>query len=193
MSTNVRRRTAARAAVTATLAALLLAPAAGAFAAPSDAPAAVRTVAKSPAQKGKKGTFVRDVKVAGGWKAKLYKLGGHHYRLDIGDGRRVLGDVEANGRDGGLDANGVYIVLTPDGRVTSWVGGAHYGAGTYRLPDGSKAKVTRVKRSHAKMEIISRGHVVAKMDANGRDAGLDANGMYIVLTFDGTFSAHMGR
>ncbi|MBH1934811.1 hypothetical protein I5Q34_11065 [Streptomyces sp. AV19] len=193
MSTSVRRRTAARAAVTATLAALLLAPAAGALAAPAGAPVAVQAVAKSPAQKAKKGEFVRDVKLAGGWKGELYKAGARHHRLDIVDGRQVLGSVEANGRDGGLDANGVGIVLTPGGQIDSWTGGWRHGNGTYLLPDGSKAEVTRMKGLHSRMEITSGGHVLARLDANGHDAGLDANGMYIVLTADGQFSAHIPR
>ncbi|GAA2324650.1 hypothetical protein [Streptomyces violaceusniger] len=122
--------------------------------------------------------------------AKIYKLGDQHYRLKIVNGSDVLATFEANGRDAGLDANGMYVVLTMGGEVQSWMGGEHRGPGTFELAGGWTAKVTKVGEGHYRAEIIGHGDVMGTMEANGRDAGLDANGVYIVLSTRGVISAH---
>ncbi|MBP8532927.1 hypothetical protein [Streptomyces sp. MK37H] len=122
--------------------------------------------------------------------AKIYKLGDQHYRLKIVDGSDVLATFEANGRDAGLDGNGMYVVLTAGGEVQSWMGGEHQGPGTFKLAGGWTAKVTKVGEGHYRAEIIGHGDVMGTMEANGHDAGLDANGVYIVLSTGGVISAH---
>ncbi|MFF2073672.1 hypothetical protein ACFVXG_02835 [Kitasatospora sp. NPDC058162] len=62
------------------------------------------------------GTF----KLAGGWTAKVTKVGELHYRADvIGNENAVMGTLESDRHDVGLDANGVYIVLGAGGEISA--------------------------------------------------------------------------
>ncbi|MDQ0776505.1 hypothetical protein QF026_004971 [Streptomyces aurantiacus] len=126
-----------------------------------------------------------------GSKAQIYKLGDQHYRADIVSRGSVLGTLETNGHDDGVDANDMFVVLTLGGEVHSWMGGGNTGPGTFELAGGWTAKVKKVGEAHYTAQILgNEGDVEATMDANQHDAGLDANGIYIVLTFGGEISAH---
>lgn len=138
----------------------------------------------------KAASSVRTETLVDGSTAKIYKLGDQHYRLKLVNGSDVLATFEANGRDAGLDANGMYVVLTMGGEVQSWMGGEHQGPGTFELAGGWTAKVTKVGEAQYRAEIIGHGDVMGTMEANGHDAGLDANGVYIVLSAGGVISAH---
>ncbi|ATL83013.1 hypothetical protein [Streptomyces malaysiensis] len=62
------------------------------------------------------GTF----KLAGGWTAKVTKLGDLHYRAEIlGNEGSVDGTLEADQHDDGLEANGVHIVLSAGGVISA--------------------------------------------------------------------------
>ncbi|GHC35243.1 hypothetical protein [Streptomyces cinnamoneus] len=181
---NVRRRTVVRAAATAALAAALLAaPAANAVAA---GPAKASSTAAAPE--------VRTQKLADGAStARITKVGDHHYTLEILYQGHVLAKIEADQHDAGVNANGMFVVLTFDGKAVSWLGGMQHGEGSLPLPDGSTAKVTKVSRGHWTLQIVDRwGDVRATLDADRKDAAVNANGMYIVLTWDGAFSAWTG-
>ncbi|MEE4592340.1 hypothetical protein V2J94_10630 [Streptomyces sp. DSM 41524] len=128
--------------------------------------------------------------LADGSTGEIYKLGDQHYRLKIVNDGDVLATFEANGQDAGLDGNGMYVVLTMGGEVQSWMGGEHQGPGTFELAGGWTAKVTKVGEGHFRAKIIGHGDVMGTMEANGHDAGLDANGVYIVLSTGGVISAH---
>ncbi|GAA1699452.1 hypothetical protein [Streptomyces yatensis] len=132
-----------------------------------------------------------DQKLADGSTAKIDKLGTQHYRLKIINDGAVLATLEANQRDAGLDANGMYVVLTLGGEVHSWMGGEHSGAGTYKLAGGWTAKVTKLGDAHFRADIIgNEGSVDGTLEANQHDAGMVANGVYIVLSAGGVISAH---
>ncbi|WKX71485.1 hypothetical protein [Streptomyces sp. XD-27] len=179
---KLRRRTAVPAIAAAALAAALLAPAASAVAAgPAKAPAPAAARSEIVGS-------VRTEKLIDGSTAKIYKRGAHHHTLKIVSQGYVVATLDANQRDTGVNANGMFVVFTADGEVRSWTGGEQYGPGTFKLADGSTAKVTKVGAHHARMQIVHRGHVMATLDANGRDTAVNANGAYIVLTADGTFS-----
>ncbi|WP_413101185.1 hypothetical protein [Streptomyces sp. Inha503] len=128
--------------------------------------------------------------LADGSTGEIYELGDQHYRLKIVNDGDVLATFETNGQDAGLDANGMYVVLTMGGEVKSWMGGEHKAPGTFELAGGWTAKVTKVGESHYRAEIIGHGDVMGTMEANGHDAGLNANGVYIVLSTRGVISAH---
>ncbi|MER6565738.1 hypothetical protein ABT288_06005 [Streptomyces sp. NPDC001093] len=178
------RRAVVRALTGALLTAALVAPAATALAA---TPAAHRSGVTVTAASVTASPW-RTVKLVDGSTGKIYRLGAHHYRMEIVYRGAVYARLEANRHDAGVDANDMFVVLTFDGQVHSWIGGAHLGPGTFRLPDGSTAKVTRLgDRSRA--QIVHRGKVYATLEAKQHDAGLDANGMFVVLTFDGQISA----
>ncbi|MFD7598430.1 hypothetical protein ACFV6D_36055 [Kitasatospora sp. NPDC059812] len=62
------------------------------------------------------GTF----KLAGGWTAKVTKIGELHYRAQIlGNDGAVNGTLEANQQDAGAVANGVYMVLSTGGEISA--------------------------------------------------------------------------
>ncbi|KOT75333.1 hypothetical protein ADK70_39925 [Streptomyces rimosus subsp. pseudoverticillatus] len=126
-----------------------------------------------------------------GSKAQISKLGEQHYRVKIINRGAVLATLEANGKDTGLDANGMYVVLTLDGQVHAWMGGEHQGPGTFKLTGGWTAKVTKVGELHYRAQIIGHDGVVGTLDANQHDTGGVANGVYIVLSAGGVISSHL--
>ncbi|MFF1377613.1 hypothetical protein [Streptomyces sp. NPDC058308] len=134
---------------------------------------------------------VRTQTLVDGSKAKIYKRGEQHYVAQLVDEGAVYGTLEANGRDAGLDANDMFVVLTLDGKVHSWMGGGHTGPGTFKLAGGWTAKVAKTGELRYRAQILGRdGAVHGTLEANQRDAGLDANGVYIVLSAGGVISAH---
>ncbi|MFF7410509.1 hypothetical protein [Streptomyces lydicus] len=122
--------------------------------------------------------------------AEIYKLGDQHYRAKIVARGSVLATLETKGHDDGLDANDMFVTLTLDGQVHSWMGGGHQGPGTFKLAGGWTAKVTKVGELRYRAQIIGHDGVAATLETNQHDAGLDANGIYIVLSSGGVISAH---
>ncbi|MFF2959703.1 hypothetical protein ACFVT1_12445 [Streptomyces sp. NPDC057963] len=144
------------------------------------------------AAKAKAASPVRTQKLADGSKAEIYELGALHYRAKIISRGSVLATLETKGYDAGLDANDMFVVLTLGGEVHSWMGGGHTGPGTFKLAGGWTAKVTKLGDLRYRAQILGReGAVEATLDANQHDAGLDANGVYIVLSAGGVISAHL--
>ncbi|RLL69389.1 hypothetical protein [Streptomyces sp. Z26] len=124
--------------------------------------------------------------------AEITKLGDLHYRAEIVSDGAVVATMEADGHDAGLDANAMYVVLGVDGEIHSWTGGEHTGAGTHEIAGGWTAEVTKLGEQHYRADILDgEGAVVATMEADGKDAGLDANDSYIVLSTRGLISAHV--
>ncbi|WFB08954.1 hypothetical protein LRS74_19345 [Streptomyces sp. LX-29] len=195
---KIRRRTAVRALGTAALAAALLGPAGAAVAADHGKTAPVASVSASAAKGKGKGSFAaatRTVKLADGTTGKITKRGDLHYSMQVFSGGHVVATLDANGKDTGVQsAQGMFAVLTADGQVRSWLGGAQYGPGTFKLVDGSTAKVTKVG-DHYRMQIISEGYVIGTLQTNDDSWAtglLSGHGMAVVLTADGTFSSHIG-
>ncbi|AOP45124.1 hypothetical protein SL103_01735 [Streptomyces lydicus] len=56
--------------------------------------------------------------------------------------------------DAGLDANDMFVTLTLDGRVHSWMGGGHQGPGTFTLAGGWTAEVTKIGELRYRAQII---------------------------------------
>ncbi|MDT0455872.1 hypothetical protein RM550_08975 [Streptomyces sp. DSM 41527] len=123
-------------------------------------------------------------------KAEIYKLGDQHYRAKIVARGAVLATLETKGHDDGLDANDMFVTLTLDGQVHSWMGGGHQGPGTFKLAGGWTAKVTKLGELRYRAQIIGHDGVAATLETNQHDVGLDANGIYIVLSAGGVISAH---
>ncbi|MFB7510765.1 hypothetical protein [Streptomyces broussonetiae] len=135
---------------------------------------------------------VRTQTLPDGSKAEIYKLGSQHYLLKIVHRGDVLGTVEANRQDAGLDANDMFIVLTQDGRVQAWMGGGHEGPGAFELMGGWTAKVTKVGKNHYRARILGdAGGVSATLDAHEHDAGVELDRVYLVLGDGGVISAHV--
>ncbi|WP_344602358.1 hypothetical protein [Streptomyces glaucus] len=169
----------------------------GAQAGSGKAPAGVRTQAlaayrtTAPAAAAKAASPVRTQTLADGSTAKIYELGAQHYRAEIVHNGQVLATLETGEHDAGLDANDMFVVLTLGGQVHSWMGGGHTGPGTFELVGGWTAKVTKIGDLRYRAQIIgNEGAVYGTLEANQHDAGLDANGVYIVLSAGGVISAH---
>ncbi|MEW2622615.1 hypothetical protein [Streptomyces sp. NPDC048106] len=122
--------------------------------------------------------------------AEIYRFGAQGYHAKIVNHGSVLATLDANGRDAGLDANDMFIVLTLGGEVHAWMGGGHQGPGTFGLAGGWKAEVTKSGELRYRARIIGHDGVAATLLTNQHDVGLDANGVYIVLSAGGVISAH---
>ncbi|MEV0124327.1 hypothetical protein AB0I16_22830 [Streptomyces sp. NPDC050703] len=150
-----------------------------------------RSTAEVQIASSKAASPVRKQTLADGSTAVIRKIGTQHYRAEIVSNGDVLATLEANGKDAGLDANDMFVVLTLDGQVHSWLGGGHSGPGTFELAGGWKAKVTQLGDLHYRAEILGLdGSVMGTLEADEQDAGLVANGIYIVLSAGGVISAH---
>ncbi|WP_405753917.1 hypothetical protein OG372_26720 [Streptomyces sp. NBC_01020] len=122
--------------------------------------------------------------------AKIYQVGAQKYRADIVSHGSVLGSMVTHNTDAGLDFNDMFIVLGIDGSLHSWMGGGHQGPGTFTVAGDWKVKVTEPGEGHYRAQIIGHDGVAATLDANEHDEGLDANGIYMVLSASGVLSAH---
>jgi hypothetical protein len=151
----------------------------------------MRTTA--PAAPTRAASPVRTQSLPDGSKAEVYKLGADHYLAKLVHSGQVFTTVEANQTDGGLDANDMFVVLTLDGQVHAWMGGGHQGPGTFKLAGGWTAKVTNTGDLRYLAHILGGDPdeaVDQPLEANQHDVGLDANGIYIVLSDGGLISAH---
>ncbi|MFI0789799.1 hypothetical protein ACH4Q6_29835 [Streptomyces lydicus] len=142
--------------------------------------------------KAKAGSPVRTQTLVDGSTAKIYDLGSQRYRAEIVSNGSVVATMETTGQDAdaGLDANGMYVVLTMGGEIHSWMGGEHQGPGTFKLAGGWTAKVTKVGELRYRAQIIGHDGVAATLETKGHDVGVDANGVYIVLSAGGVISSH---
>ncbi|MEU1801172.1 hypothetical protein [Streptomyces sp. NPDC019937] len=140
----------------------------------------------------KAGSLVRTQNLADGIsKAKIYKVADQHYRAEIVARGEVLATLEAKDTEAGLDANDMFVVLSPDGQVHSWMGGGHQGPGTFKLAGGWTVKVKKVGELRYRAQFLNdEGEDYGTLEANQRDAGLNANGVYVVLSAGGVISAH---
>ncbi|MEU7429374.1 hypothetical protein AB0B07_00540 [Streptomyces sioyaensis] len=140
---------------------------------------------------GRAASPVRTQRLADGIsKAEIYQLGEQHYRAKIVARGSVLATMETKGHDDGLDANDMFVTLTLDGQVHSWMGGGRQGPGTFKLAGGWTAKVTKLGELRYRAQIIGHDGVAATLETNQHDVGLDANGISIVLSSGGVISAH---
>ncbi|MFJ4091033.1 hypothetical protein ACIPYS_05565 [Kitasatospora sp. NPDC089913] len=124
--------------------------------------------------------------------AEVQPTGNQNYTARIVARGSVLATLETKDADAGLDANDMFVVLSVDGTVHSWTGGAHQGPGTFKLAGGWTAKVTKVGELHYRAQILGLDNTVMDtFDADQHDIGAVANGVSIVLTAGGRISAHM--
>ncbi|WP_043468148.1 hypothetical protein [Kitasatospora sp. MBT66] len=134
----------------------------------------------------------RSYPLVDGSTAEVQPVGNQNYTARIVSRGSVLATLETKDADAGLDANDMFVVLSVDGTVHSWMGGAHQGPGTFKLAGGWTAKVTKVGELHYRAQILGLDNAVNDtLDADQHDTGAVANGVYIVLTAGGRISAHM--
>ncbi len=134
----------------------------------------------------------RSYPLVDGSTAEVQPVGNQNWTARIVGRGSVLATLETKDADAGLDANDMFVVLSVDGTVHSWMGGAHQGPGTFKLAGGWTAKVTKVGELHYRAKILGLDNAVNDtLDADQHDTGAVANGVYIVLTAGGRISAHM--
>ncbi|MFE6745324.1 hypothetical protein ACFVGM_05670 [Kitasatospora purpeofusca] len=135
---------------------------------------------------------VRSYPLVDGSTAEVQPTGNQNWTARIVGRGSVLATLETKDADAGLDANDMFVVLSVDGTVHSWTGGAHQGPGSFKLAGGWTAKVTKVGELHYRAQILGLDNAVdGTLDADRHDTGAVANGVYIVLSAGGRISAHM--
>ncbi|MFJ8434724.1 hypothetical protein ACIQ9P_25830 [Kitasatospora sp. NPDC094019] len=155
--------------------------------APVTAPATTPAATAKPKSPGKSFPLVDGISTA-----EVQPTGNQNYTARIVARGSVLATLETKDADAGLDANDMFVVLSVDGTVHSWMGGAHQGPGTFKLAGGWTAKLTKVGELHYRAQILGLDNAVMDtLDADQHDIGAVANGVYIVLTAGGRISAHM--
>ncbi|MEU8955298.1 hypothetical protein AB0C93_13435 [Streptomyces sp. NPDC048518] len=198
--------------ITATAAsAITLGAASGALAATQHAPAGVTVEAVAHAKKnGKKNgktkrAYVKTVKLASkGHTAKVYKLGAAKFQADVMYKGHRIATLTASGKAASANLNGLHVKLTQRGAVTSWVDRAKPApkpkpkpkpkpakrvlVSTHTLADGhGTAKVYKLSTNHFQADLFGRGAKLGTLDANGRAATGEDNGLHVVLSPDGQF------
>ncbi|MFJ5116677.1 hypothetical protein [Kitasatospora sp. NPDC088548] len=159
-------------------------------AAPPASPASPRATA--PATTAKAKPPVHTQPLVDGSTAEVQEVGAQHYVARIVHNGDVLATLETTDSDAGLDANDMFVVLSLDGQVHSWMGGGHQGPGTFKLAGGWTAKVTKIGELRYRAQILGNDNAVnGTLESNQQDVGGVANGVYIVLTAGGEISAHM--
>ncbi|MFE6051548.1 hypothetical protein ACFQ6N_12360 [Kitasatospora sp. NPDC056446] len=166
------------------------APGTNAGAPPTAKPTARTTTA--PAGAAKPGSPARTQTLPDGSTVEIQETSPQNYRAKIIHSGQVLGTLETKDADTGVDFNDMFVTLSTDGQVHAWMGGAHQGPGTFSLPGGWTAKVTKVGELHFRAQITGQpGADSDTLEANQHDVAANANGVYIVLSAGGRISAHM--
>ncbi|MFF7993478.1 hypothetical protein ACFZDG_27270 [Kitasatospora xanthocidica] len=164
-------------------------PAAGSTPPVAATPSARRTSTPPPA--GKATSPARTQTLPDGSTAEIREVAPQHFVAKIVHGGDVLATLEAKEHDAGLDANDLFIVLSLDGTVHAWMGGAHEGTGTFKVAGDWTVKVTKLGELKYRADILGMENAVyGTLETNGHDVGVDANGVYIVLSAGGRVSAH---
>ena len=171
--------------------------AAGAVAAPAHA---TESVASAHAHTSAKRVYVKTVKLADKVsKAKVYKTGKHRYQAEIWAKGVKYGTLYATGRTAHGNHNGLHVSLTANGKVTSWVERAkpkpkpkpkpvvkRVFVSSQTLADGaSTAKIYKLTADHYQADVLANGTRIATLDANGRAAYGENNGLHVALQPDG--------
>ncbi|MFJ9950779.1 hypothetical protein [Kitasatospora sp. NPDC091207] len=162
--------------------------------APAASPSSPRSTAPATAPvTGTKGKSpVRTETLVDGSTAEIQDTGNQNYSAKIVNKGDVLATLETHNADAGLDANGMFVVLSVDGHVHSWMGGEHQGPGTFKLVGGWTAKVTKIGELRYRAQILGNENAVYDtLETNQQDVGAVANGSYIVLSAGGVISSHM--
>ncbi|WP_438293025.1 hypothetical protein [Streptomyces sp. HUAS TT7] len=100
-------------------------------------------------------SFVKSVKLADGSVAKVYKLGQNHYEAEIWANGSKLDTLVAKGASATGQNNGLYIVLNPDGSVTSWGEGGKKDESEKKDERKDERRKDERKKGDKKSDVIS--------------------------------------
>lgn len=142
-----------------------------------------------------KGGKAKTVKLRDGSVAKVFKIGKKKAKAVISGPKG--GTLVANGKNAYANHNGLHIKLTPSGSLTSWMDKAkpkpnpkphpnkRVLVASPKLADGSGAKVYKVSANHYQADFFGAGAKLGSLDANGRAAYGENNGLHVALQPDG--------
>ncbi|MFI1629053.1 hypothetical protein ACH4YO_33790 [Streptomyces noursei] len=148
--------------------------------------------------KGKKGerSFVRAQNLAGGFTAKIYKLGQNHYQADMyakapDTGKPVKYDTleTTGGKPAHGQHNGAHFVLQPDGTMTSWVEGGN------KKPDNKDGKGKdgkSKKQDQDKATPKNQGKVIPRGGVKAGAEGVESGDHTMLLAGGGAATAAAG-
>ncbi|QRX95154.1 hypothetical protein [Streptomyces noursei] len=148
--------------------------------------------------KDKKGerSFVRAQNLAGGFTAKIYKLGQNHYQADMyakapDTGKLVKYDTleTTGGKPAYGQHNGAHFVLQPDGAMTSWVEGGN------KKPDHKDGKGKDgkgKKQDQGKATPKNQGKVIPKGGVKAGAEGVQSGDHSMLLAGGGAATAAAG-
>lgn len=147
-----------------------------------------------------KRVHVKSVKLRDGSTAKVYKLGKNKMQAEIWAKGSKLGTLTANGKNAYANHNGLRVKLTCKGTVTSWMDSAKpkpkpqpHGkrvlVASPKLVDGSTAKIYKLSANHYQADFFGPGAKLGSLDANGRAAYGENNGLHVALQPDGQLSS----
>ncbi|MEU9102216.1 hypothetical protein [Streptomyces sp. NPDC048361] len=103
-------------------------------------------------------SFVKSVKLADGSSvAKVFKLGKNHYEAEIWANGAKLDTLVAKGASATGQNNGLYVVLNPDGTVTSWVDGGK--KKDEKKDESNKKKDESKKKDDKKSDVVSSAKI----------------------------------
>ncbi|MWA12424.1 hypothetical protein [Streptomyces sp. BA2] len=152
----------------------------------------------------------KDKPVPGGWVSKgTTDLGkGWSAKVDVNaSARSAKAAISLNGKaKGSLEAyidpastkiDGCTFKLTADGTITRTgtkptppkPDGKRVYVRTAKLADGSIAKIYKLGQNHFQADIYAKGVKLDTLDANGKSATGQNNGLYVVLNPDGTIKS----
>ncbi|GGX21230.1 hypothetical protein [Streptomyces noursei] len=148
--------------------------------------------------KDKKGerSFVRAQNLAGGFTAKIYKLGQNHYQADMyakapDTGKLVKYDTleTTGGKPAYGQHNGAHFVLQPDGTMASWVEGGN------KKPDNKDGKGKdgkSKKQDPGKATPKNQGKVIPKGGVKAGAEGVESGDHTMLLAGGGAATAAAG-
>ncbi|WP_432157047.1 MULTISPECIES: hypothetical protein [unclassified Streptomyces] len=136
-------------------------------------------------------------RLEGGLTARVFEMNGTLFDATVhAQNGTLLGKLHAGTGSGAHPTDtkvfhGVRVTLHSDGKVTSEpadAGGDAKGTlvRTETLSDGSLLKIYQLSMNHYRAENIVDGSVIGTLDADGRAVAGQHNGLYMVLTPDGT-------
>ncbi|MFI6086866.1 hypothetical protein [Streptomyces sp. NPDC051218] len=166
------------------------------------APAGVGVSAESVAlSQAKKPNKAKTVKLRDGSTAKVYKLGKNKAKAVVLGPKG--GTLIANGKNAYANHNGLHIKLTPGGSLTSWMDKAkpkpkpnpnkRVLVASPTLADGSTAKVYKLSTNHYQADFFGAGAKLGSLDANGRAAYGQNNGLHVALQPDGQLKSWLDK
>ncbi|GAU70382.1 hypothetical protein SSP35_19_00180 [Streptomyces sp. NBRC 110611] len=135
--------------------------------------------------------FIRSQSLAGGFTAKVYKLGQNHYQADMyakapDTGKLVKYDTleTKGGKPAYGQHNGAHFVLQPDGTMTSWTEGGN------KKPDDKGGKDNKNKKQDQHKAVPGdstkgQGKVIPKGGVKAGAEGVETGGDHTMLLAGG--------